>query len=159
MVEQLDPQVAQPAADTSPTPEGPESVDAGWTPPPPASANEARFRDWIAQLQAMIDNVATAAAPHVREIAAKATELAAKAGDAAGPAAKKAAGVTSDVGQKVAAKSRDFAADMRRMIETEAPANGNGHESGSKAPAAPAAASTSTELAADAPAQTPFTEG
>lgn len=159
MVEQLDPQVAQPAADTSPTPEGPESVDAGWTPPPPASANEARFRDWIAQLQAMIDNVATAAAPHVREIAAKAAELAAKAGDAAGPAAQKAAGVTSDVGQKVAAKSRDFAADMRRMTETEAAPNGNGHESGTEAPAAPAASTTSTEPAADATARTPFTEG
>jgi hypothetical protein len=166
MVEQLDPQVAQPAADTSTTPQGPEPVDAGWTPPPPASANEARFRDWIAQLQAMIDGVATAAAPHVREIAAKAAELAAKAGDAAGPVAKKAAGVTSDVGQKVAAKSRDFAADMRRMTETEASANGNGHESGPEATAEPAApkrtepaAPKRTEPAAESSAQTPFTEG
>ncbi|MDP9483462.1 MAG: hypothetical protein M3P84_09590 [Chloroflexota bacterium] len=160
MVEQLDPQVAQPAADTSTTPEGPEAVDAGWTPPPPASANEARFRDWIAQLQTMIDGVATAAAPHVREIAAKAAELAAKAGDAAGPVAKKAAGVTSDVGQKVAAKSRDFAADMRRMTETEtdAPANGNGQESGPEATAEPTAPK-STEPAAEKSAQTPFTEG
>lgn len=155
MVEQLDPQVAQTAADTSPTPEGPESADAGWTPPPPASANEARFRDWIAQLQTMIDGVATAAAPHVREIAAKAAELAAKAGDAAGPVAHKAAGVTSDVGQKVAAKSRDFAADMRRVMETEAGTNGNGHESATEAIAAP----TSPEPAAEKTGQTPFTEG
>ena len=154
MVEQLDPQVAQPAADTSSTtPEGPESVDAGWTPPPPASANEARFRDWIAQLQTMIDGVATAAAPHVREIAAKAAELAAKAGDAAGPVAHKAAGVTSDVGQRVAAKSRDFAADMRRS-ETEAGTNGNGPESGSET-----IAPTSTGTAGDTTGQTPFTEG
>ncbi len=155
MVEQLDPQVAQTAADaSSTTPEGPESVDAGWTPPPPASANEARFRDWIAQLQTMIDGVATAAAPHVREIAAKAAELAAKAGDAAGPVAHKAAGVTSDMGQKVAAKSRDFAADMRRVIETDAGTNGNGHESTTEAIAAPA-----TETAPETTGQTPFTEG
>jgi len=155
MVEQLDPQVSQPATDTSQTPEGPESVDAGWTPPPPASANEARFRDWIAQLQTMIDGVATAAAPHVREIAAKAAELAAKAGDAAGPVAHKAAGVTSDVGQKVAAKSRDFAADMRRVIDADGATNGNGHESDAEAIPAP----TTTEPAPESTGQTPFTEG
>jgi hypothetical protein len=152
MVEQLDPPVAQTADDPAPS----EATDAS-TPPAPTS-NEARFRDWIAQLQTMIDGVATAAAPHVREIAAKAAELAAKAGDAAGPVAQKAAGVTSDVGQKVAAKSRDFAADMRRMTETETAANGNGHESAPEATAEPAV-SVSTEPAAEATAQTPFTEG
>ena len=150
MVEQLDPPVA-PTADDSAKSEGSE---AGDTPP---TSNEARFRDWIAQLQAMIDGVATAAAPHVREIAAKAAELAAKAGDAAGPVAQKAAGVTSDVGQKVAAKSRDFAADMRRMTETEAASSGNGHESAPEAIVAPAA--STTEPAADPSVQTPFTEG
>lgn len=149
MVEQLDPPVAQTAEDPATPPEGPESVDAGWTPPPPASANEARFRDWMTQLQAMIDNVATAAAPHVREVAAKAAELAAKAGEAAGPFATRAAAATSDVGQKVAAKSRDFAADMRRVVEGEATIDGNGHEP---------AADSSTEPAAEAIVETPFTE-
>jgi hypothetical protein len=149
MVEQEDPQVGQPAADTSPTPEGPQSVDAGWTPPPPASTNEARFRDWMAQLQTMIDGVATAAAPHVREIAAKAAELAAKAGDAAGPFASRAAAATSDVGQKVAAKSRDFAADMRRAVEGETTTDDNGHEPAAEAWAAPTAEPT---------VETPFTE-
>ncbi len=151
MVEQFDRQVERPAADTSPTPDGPPSVDAGWTPPPPATANEARFRDWMTQLQAMIDGVATAAAPHVREIAAKAAELAAKAGDAAGPFASRAAAATSDVGQKVAAKSRDFAADMRRIAEGDATtaSNGNGHEPAAETPAAPSA---------DPNVETPFTE-
>ncbi|MEA2632835.1 MAG: hypothetical protein QOE66_3054 [Chloroflexota bacterium] len=155
MVEQFDPQAARPAADPSPTPEGPQSIDAGWTPPPPASANEARFRDWMAQLQTMIDGVATSAAPHVREIAAKAAELAAKAGDAAGPFATRAAAATSDVGQKVAAKSRDFAADMRRIAGGDATtdSNGNGHGPGAEASAAPTATAT-----ADPIVETPFTE-
>lgn len=155
MVEQFDPQVEKPATDTTQAPEGPQSVDAGWTPPPPATANEARFRDWMAQLQTMIDGVATAAAPHVREIAAKAAELAAKAGDAAGPFASRAAAATSDVGQKVAAKSRDFAADMRRMAEgeTTTDSNGNGHDPAAEAAAAPTAMAT-----ADPVVETPFTE-
>ena len=116
---------------------------------PSGTTGEQRFRDWIAQLQTMIDGVTTAAAPHVREIAAKAAELAAKAGDAAGPVAKKAAGVTSDVGQKVAAKSRDFAADMRRMTESDAPTNGNGAEP---------AIEPATESKAQPNPQTPFSE-
>jgi hypothetical protein len=149
MVEQLDPPVAQTAEDPSTTPEGPQSIDAGWTPPPPASANEARFRDWMNQLQAMIDGVATAAAPHVREVAAKAAELAAKAGEAAGPFATRAAAATSDVGQKVAAKSRDFAADMRRMAEGDTTTDGNGHEP---------VAEASAEPTAEPIVETPFTE-
>ena len=111
----------------------------------------------MAQLQTMIDGVATAAAPHVREIAAKAAELAAKAGDAAGPFATRAAAATSDVGQKVAAKSRDFAADMRRMAEgdttTDGNGTGNGHEPAAEASAAPTATAT-----ADPIVETPFTE-
>jgi hypothetical protein len=146
MVEQLDPPVAPTAADATSTPEG---TSAGESWPPSGTTGEQRFRDWMAQLQTMIDGVATAAAPHVREIAAKAAELAAKAGDAAGPFAKRAAEATSDVGQKVAAKSRDFAADMRRMTEPDEAGAGNGHESTAEAPAAPAAESV---------AETPFTE-
>lgn len=111
---------------------------------------DARFRDWMTQLQAMIDGVTTAAAPHVREIAAKAAELAAKAGDAAGPFAKRAAEATSDVGHKVAAKSRDFAADMRRMTEAD------GHEP-EEAPEAPLPVVEKTDLAEPIVAS-PFSE-
>jgi hypothetical protein len=89
-------------------------------------AAEGRTATWLAQLQTMIDNLATAAGPPLREVAAKAAELAAKAGDAAGPFAQKAASVTGDVGQRVAAKSRDFAADLRK------PTDGNGTALGSE---------------------------
>ncbi len=99
-----------------------------------SSAAEGRAAAWLAQLQTMIDNVATAAAPTLREVAAKAAELAAKAGDAAGPIAQKAASVTGDVGQRVAAKSRDLAADLRR------PTDGNGHATAPEIGASPDAA-------------------
>ena len=103
-------------------PETPDEAESG------SGTNESRTAAaWIAQLQAMIDNVATAAAPTLREVAAKAAELAAKAGDAAGPIAHKAAEVTGDVGQRVAAKSRDFAADLRK------PQDGNGHAAAGEA--------------------------
>ena len=54
------------------------------------------------------------ATPVVRDAAARASELVAKAGEAAGPAAHRAAGATADLGEKVAAKSRDWASDLRR---------------------------------------------
>ena len=107
-----------------------DQMDAPSTPPPgpepePApEANETRQARWVSQLQAMIDDVATAAGPTLREVAAKAAELAAKAGDAAGPIAHKAASVTGDVGQRVATRSRDLAADLRRPLES------NGHDGG-----------------------------
>lgn len=71
-------------------------------------------REMLAQLQQMIDTLATQAAPVVREVAAKAAELAAVAGEKAGPLAHKAAGVTESVGQRVAARSKEMAADLRR---------------------------------------------
>jgi hypothetical protein len=122
MVDQRDALDALPG----PGPAEPHGDDSG--------AAEGRTAAWLAQLQTMIDNVATAAAPTLREVAAKAAELAAKAGDAAGPIAQKAASVTGDVGQRVAAKSRDFAADLRR------PADGNGHAATPETGASPDAA-------------------
>ena len=68
----------------------------------------------LVQLQQMIDNVATQAGPVMRDVAAKAAELAAVAGQKAGPLAYKAAEVTENLGQKVSARSKDFAAEMRR---------------------------------------------
>jgi hypothetical protein len=135
MVDQMDPPGAAPQDEGAPTEETPTGPTA-----------DARFRDWMTQLQAMIDGVTTAAAPHVREIAAKAAELAAKAGDAAGPFAKRAAEATSDVGHKVAAKSRDFAADMRRAAE------GDGHAPDEAPDSLPAAIE-----AAEPIVETPFT--
>ena len=74
---------------------------------------------WLAQLQAMIDNVANQAGPVVREVAAKAAELAAVAADHAGPIAQRAAAVTQDVSVKVAERSRQVAADLRHATDQE----------------------------------------
>jgi hypothetical protein len=71
-------------------------------------------REWMSQLQSMIDNLATTAAPVIREIGAKAAELAALAGEKAGPIAHKAADVTASAGSKVAERGREMAADLRR---------------------------------------------
>jgi hypothetical protein len=71
-------------------------------------------REMLVQLQQMIDTLATQAAPVMREVAAKAAELAAIAAEKAGPLAHKAAGVTEQVGQRVAARSKEVAADLRR---------------------------------------------
>lgn len=90
--------------------------DYGATP----DAGRDRAKEWLTQLQAMIDNLATHAAPVAREIGAKAAELAAVAGDKAGPVAQRAAELTADAGQKLAARSRDLAAELRRDQAAEA---------------------------------------
>ena len=71
-------------------------------------------REWMTQLQQMIDKLATQAGPVVREVGAKAAELAALAGEKAGPVAHRAAELTTEAGQKLADRSRDFAAEIRR---------------------------------------------
>ena len=84
----------------------------------------------------MIDTLATQAGPVMREVAAKAAELAAVAGTKAGPLAHKAAGVTEAVGQRVAARSKDFAAELRRppeaTDETATPAEASDETNGEK---------------------------
>jgi hypothetical protein len=92
-------------------------------------------REMLVQLQQMIDTIASQAAPVMREVAAKAAELAAVAGEKAGPIAHRAAGVTETVGQRVAARSKEVAADLRRPHEEE-PAEG---EAAAGAPPAEAA--------------------
>ncbi len=71
-------------------------------------------REWLAQLQSMIENAATQATPVLREVAAKAAELAAVAGEKAGPVAARAAEFTAEAGHRIAERSRDLAADLRR---------------------------------------------
>lgn len=86
-----------------------------WTEPEHASGTtDSKAREWLTQLQAMIDKLATQAAPVVREVGAKAAELAAIAGEKAGPVAQRAAELTGQAGTKLAEKSRDFATDLRR---------------------------------------------
>jgi hypothetical protein len=76
-------------------------------------------REMLIQLQQMIDTVSYQAAPVIRDVAAKAAELAAVAGAKAGPLAYKAAEVTDQFGQKVAERSRAMASDLRRSTDDE----------------------------------------
>ncbi|MBI2782414.1 MAG: hypothetical protein HYX55_11550 [Chloroflexi bacterium] len=107
-----------------------------WTEPEqPTSSTGQQAREWLSQLQAMIENLATQAAPVVREVGIKAAELAAKAGEKAGPVAQRAADLTGQAGHKLAEKASDFATELRR-----------------DAAAAKAASATTVESETDAPA-------
>jgi hypothetical protein len=88
---------------------------------PGESAGEPPIRqlDWI------IENLASYAAPVLREIAARAAELAAKAGEAAGPIAHKAAVRTEAAGGRLATKGREVGSDLRR--ETAVAGSGDGN--------------------------------
>lgn len=93
----------------------------GWTNPdePASGGGDARAtaERMIGQLQSMIDSLATQAAPVVRQIGAKAAELAAIAADRAGPLAHKAADATADASGRLAEKSRTWAADLRSRVD------------------------------------------
>lgn len=99
--------------------EAPADETFGWNADPSASTAKTG-REWVSQLQSMIENLAEQAAPVVREVGAKAAELAALAGEKAGPAAHKAAELTAEAGQKLAVKGRDLAAELRRDQEAAA---------------------------------------
>src|SRR5512138_2305290 len=119
---------------TQPETTGAEShgEDAFWHEPEP---HPGKANEWLAQLQTMIEQLATQAAPVVREVGAKAAELAAAAGEKAGPVAHRAAALTTEAGLKLAERSRTFAAEIRR----DQAARGEGHA------AAAAADETSSE--------------
>ncbi len=72
---------------------------------------------WVGQLQVMIEEAGKTAGPVLRDVAAKAAELAAVAAENAGPVAHKAANVTEHVGDRLAARSKDLAADLRKAAE------------------------------------------
>lgn len=72
---------------------------------------------WLGQLQEMIDQAGRQAGPVLRDVAAKAAELAAVAAENAGPVAHKAATVTEHVGDRLAARSKDLASDLRKSAE------------------------------------------
>ena len=112
--------------------DGPETDDSQ-NPTSAAPGDEMRqpFRDMLTQLQSMIDTVAIRSGPVLREVAAKAAELAAVAGERAGPIAYKAAEATQKVGQRVADASKEVAADLRRQQAEngEGPSSENGGDS------------------------------
>ncbi len=76
-------------------------------------ASRARGKEWLAQLEQMIESLATQAAPVIREVGAKAAELAALAAEKAGPLAHRAAELTEAAGTKVAERSRHLAEELR----------------------------------------------
>ena len=110
MTDDMTPKSTAPKSDAS-------SDEFAWTEPEQSSTDpSAKAREWLGQLQTMIENLATQATPVVKEISAKAAELAAIAGDKAGPVAQKAAEYTGQAGQKLAEKSREVAAELRRDV-------------------------------------------
>ena len=100
---------------------------------------------WVSQLQDMIDQAGRQAGPVLRDVAAKAAELAAVAAENAGPVAHKAANVTGTVGDKLAARSKDLAADLRRAAEASR------QSTAAESTAAEAAAAAADAAAADQP--------
>jgi hypothetical protein len=106
-----------------------EQTPQGEQPEGQEPTGQSQFRDqagkarelgerWMGQLQEMIDQAGRQAGPILRDVAAKAAELAAVAAENAGPVAHKAASVTESVGDKLAVRSKDLAADLRRAAET-----------------------------------------
>ena len=115
----------------NPTSAAPERDDAepGWSAPGgprwSSAGAAASAQSWLAQLQTIIDNLATQSAPVVREVGAKAAEIAALAAERAGPFAQRAADATAQVSVRVAERSRGLAAELRRGPEG-APGGGTG---------------------------------
>lgn len=101
--------------DTSTRPDTDSTNDTfDWNEPEKGGTGGQQAREWLTQLQSMIENLATQAAPVVRDVGAKAAELAAIAGEKAGPLAQRAAVFTDKAGHKLAERSRDLAEDLRR---------------------------------------------
>ena len=71
----------------------------------------------LTQLQGMIGRVAHASEPALREVAAKAAELAAVAADHAGPIAHQLADKTDEVSQVVAERASGFASSLRSAAQ------------------------------------------
>lgn len=117
------------------------SGGGGWTAGDGAGDSPAaRGREWMSQLQAMIDDIATQAAPIARQVASKAAELAALAAEKAGPVAQRAAEVTADASAKFAERAHQAAADLRREADaagehgTGTPTGSAGEGSGAASP-------------------------
>jgi hypothetical protein len=105
----------------------------------------------LAQLQSMIDSIATQAAPVVRQVGIKAAELAAAAADRAGPIAHKAADATADASVKIAERSRVLAADLRREVASSN--GGSGDTGGSTTAVLDGVDEASEQSAKDDPAE------
>jgi hypothetical protein len=97
-----------------------------------AGAGHARTIDvqqMLGQLQSMIDQVATNSGPALRQVAAKAAELAAAAAKRTGPIAVSIASKTEQVSQAVAGRAERLATDLRAAQDGETAAETPGGES------------------------------
>ena len=102
-----------------------------WTTEPPLAhdakgTGPATATSIIESVRDVVDDLAERAAPTVRELSARAAELTAIAADKAAPFAKRAGEVTADASGKLAAKSREWASELRASAATAegAPAPG-----------------------------------
>jgi ABC-type sulfate transport system substrate-binding protein len=104
----------------------------------------------------MIDTIATQAGPVVRQVGAKAAELAAVAADRAGPIAHRAADATADAGVQIAERSRTWAAELRSKTgETSETESGYGGSSGASTAVLEGADDAVERAAKDDPAEGP----
>ena len=94
----------------------------------------------MAQLEAMIQQISTQAAPVARQVGAKAAELAAVAATKAGPAAQRAAVFTTDYGQRFAEKAQSVAAELRSQDAADGAAADGAAADAAAPEAAPAGA-------------------
>ncbi len=130
----------------------------GWTAPdashePAGSDPRPTAERMLGQLQSMIDAVATQAAPVVRQIGVKAAELAAVAADRAGPLAHKAADATEHAGERIAERSRTWAADLRNRAAEPNAAAADAESDSSSSVAIDGADGAVEETARDQPAE------
>jgi hypothetical protein len=118
--------MTEPLSNDPTEPAGEPTIEEhGSDPQAGGGAGSARSKEWLAQLESMIQDVATQAAPVARQIGAKAAELAAVAAVKAGPFAQKVAVVTTEQGQRFADKASAVAAELRAQdapAETDAAA-------------------------------------
>jgi hypothetical protein len=106
--------------------------------------------EWLSQLQTMINDITTQAAPVARQVAAKAAELTAVAAVKAGPLAQRAADVTTDAGQKLAERAQSLAAELRAAdAGGAADADGAGFANGGDASGAEATFEDATDSTTD----------
>lgn len=72
--------------------------------------------DILESVRGAVDDLAERAGPTVRELSARAAELTAVAADRAAPLARRAGEVTAEVSGKLAARSREWASELRAAV-------------------------------------------
>lgn len=118
-----------PTNPTNPSPSDDRKADEtfAWTTDPHTresarESGDATSASFLDAIRDVVDSLAERAAPAVRELSARAAELTAVAADRAAPLVKRAGEATADASGKLAAKSREWASDLRSSVgPTETP--------------------------------------